>query len=509
MADKGAPALLGVLLDGSVEQIGAAGGDARRMDRQAVHQAADVWVHNTFGFVRAAAAASHRRRERRARATLRWLADLGTSRQDWIRERAAASGLRVAPGWLPPARGWAPTREPGLFANSPYGDLTPGRLRDIAAGYDLAAAEVRVFRVERAGDRLDAHVTVTLPRAYPTTDPGPKPATLTLALRDVTRVRFDIEAEGAEGAAGDGRGAGPGWTDEDVRAAAAVGVGDDARGIAVRLAPGEVALRLGTGGELRAAACDFFSLDDWRWYESAAGRRAAASAPRREPRRVREPRGAYLAPEARAAATVLRTAMLEARGVLSPFDGHRTPLADIHRAFAGAGTALLAAGAEPTRRRREAAFRALVETWVRRAGPALEARLVEALTERLDRPDLLAAHPSAPPAVGSAIEPALVTPPSEAELRCAWYEAEHVEHGVRRDAYAVVHLAVPPDGVDGGGDRGSWRMRGLRAVAPGAFSLRTEVFAGPVRSEVGDRGLVLGGGEFIVTAPEGWDGDAP
>lgn len=469
LADGGALGVLGAVLDGALGLIGEAGADARRMDRQAVHAAADMWVHNARPFVRAVVAGTRRAKERRARKVLRWMADLGAARQDRVRAHAGAAGLRVDPRWFPPATGWTPSREPGLLTIAPYGDLTAERLGDLAAEYDLAAAEVRLLRVERAGDRLDVRVTLALPRGYPATGPGAaSPAELHLTLHGVTAVRFDAA---------------------------------DTRGAALRLAPGEVALALGERGELRAAACHFFALEDHRWHESAAGRRAAATAPRREPRSLREPRYGYLAPNAHAAAMVLRVAMLEGRGVLSNFDGHRVPLAEIHRTFAGAGRDLLAAGAHRTRRRREAAFRALVETWVRRAGPALDARVTEALAERLHRQDLLAARPARaarPPA-----PPGPVPPPPGAELRCAWYEAEYVRYGLRQDAYAVLHLAVPPDAEGAEG----WRMRALRATGCDGFRLRKDAFAGPADAEFGEDGLVLRGGALAVTAPAGWDSD--
>jgi hypothetical protein len=267
---------------------------------------------------------------------------------------------------------------------------------------------------------------------------------------------------------------------------------------------------------VRAAACHFSLLDTW-WAQSPAGRKVAATAPRPKPRRARSPYYGYLAPNARAAAAVLRYGMLRARRVRSDAHAHSVPLSALTRAFAGAGTDLLAAAAQRTPRRREAAFRELVETWIRRGGPALDKFFTEALRD-LHRPELLAAGRAArvadaadpgteqEQAQGQKQEPVLVPLgplPPEAEVKCAWYAAAYTEYGLPRGAYAVVHLAVPPEEGSGGG----WRLRGLRTEEPAEFSLRTEAFAGPAYAQVGGRRIAAGGGALAVSAPNGCAGE--
>lgn len=465
----GALALLATLLDRSVEELGHHGADARVRDCDAVYRAADVWDNNTYPLVTAALARTRWGRERRARRAVRWMADFGAGRQAWMRGHAAAAGLRLDPRWLPPQEGRGPDVDYAGRPTAPGGELTADHLADLAAAYDLAGAQVRAFRAERYGDRLDAKVRLALRRTYPVAAPAvpESPAALFLGFEAVAAARFDAR---------------------------------DVSGVVLRLEPGGAVLRIGGRGEVRADVCFFGLLDTW-WAQSPAGRRTAAALPARRPRPprgVREPYYGYLGRSAQAAVTVLHDGMVLARQVRNHPHAHRIPLAALHRAFAGAGTDLVAAAAQPTPRRRDTAFRALVETWVRRGGPALDAFFTETLRDRLRRPDLLAAERAAyEPEPSPDIAPGEPLPP-EAELRCAWYRAAYTEYGFRHEATALVHLAVPPPGP------GGWRLRGVQASDPAEFAVSTEAFAGPARATVEERECAAASGALHVRAPDGW-----
>ncbi|MEW9533362.1 hypothetical protein [Microbispora sp. NPDC049125] len=89
------------LLDRSLVQMAEASADARTYDRKAIYTVADVWDNNTFPLFRAMAARTSWGRERRARAALKWMADLGAERRTWMVEQSAIAGYRLEP-LLPP-----------------------------------------------------------------------------------------------------------------------------------------------------------------------------------------------------------------------------------------------------------------------------------------------------------------------------------------------------------------------------------------------------------------------
>jgi hypothetical protein len=89
--------MFAALLDGSVAQIGQVSADGRYFDRQAVARIADVWDNNTFPLFGVALCRPLWLRERRARAALAWMADLGPSRRTWMIEQAAVAGHRLEP----------------------------------------------------------------------------------------------------------------------------------------------------------------------------------------------------------------------------------------------------------------------------------------------------------------------------------------------------------------------------------------------------------------------------
>ncbi|MCY9785291.1 hypothetical protein KIK06_15515 [Nocardiopsis sp. EMB25] len=95
--DPPGPALAAsaALLDRSLTQIADAARDTRAFDRGTVRVAADVWDNNTFPLFRAATGRSGNERERRARAALEWMAQLGPERRAWMVEQGAAAGHRI------------------------------------------------------------------------------------------------------------------------------------------------------------------------------------------------------------------------------------------------------------------------------------------------------------------------------------------------------------------------------------------------------------------------------
>ncbi|MGW1465075.1 hypothetical protein ACWCPT_12095 [Streptomyces sp. NPDC002308] len=482
-------AALGALLDGSLTQIADASADARRFDRESVRAAADVWDNGTYPLFRAATALTRRGRERRARVLLKWLADLGEQRRTWILERTSAAGHSLD-RLLPPTEPWCgPWRDPDGHVMAPMGErLTRSSAGELAADYDMATAQVHDLRVELAGSRLVGHVRLDVDRSFPVGGgEPPEQANLYLWLEDVAEVSFD--SLDARGASLDGS------------------------------STGEASIRIGTRGALRAATAHY-SLKDPYWYASVTGRRADATEERRESRTARatSPPWRYLGPAAWAAATVLRRAMVEIRGVRFPRHCEEIPVRALHRAFAGAGEAILAAGAHRLPHRREAAFRELIRTWAGRGGPGLahwfatvlrdEARrskhlteLHEALSGRVGAPDRSptdAQQADDPPARPDPDGPG----PARSELRLAMYTSDRNQFGGDREASGLIHLAVPPGPEDG--DSAAWRLREDATPDPARFRVRTEAFRGAARprttvDEEGARHLVLGDGALEIT----------
>lgn len=478
-------AVLAALLDRSLVQIADASADARRFDREVIRHAADVWDNNTAPFFRAATAGTPGERERRALAALEWMAALGAERRrSWMREQAAAAGHPLD-GLLAPAKPYAPGRDHQGLVRPTLMAVTSETAPGLAADYDLPAAEIRYLSVERAGDRrggrLDGRLELAVPRSYPLdAHTPPETATLGIRLHGITEVRFDSH---------------------------------DARGAALRPAAGggPVSIGIGARGTLTAATADLYP-DDHHWHRSAAGRRASAATPPRdsEPAPATAPQDGHLRVNAAAAAHVLHRAMLEIRIVRYAGEAGRAPVRELQRAFAGAGAAVLAAGAHRLPHRAETAFRRLIETWVRRGGPALAEWFDAALRASARQPHFLPGlldEVRARRAFDASRRPAADPVPAagrprEVELRMAAYTSAHTRYRARHDASALLHVAVPPR--PGAAEDAPWYLRAVTGADPARFRLRTEAFqgSGPHRvtvDEDGARHFVLRGGALDVT----------
>lgn len=466
-------------------QIAAAAADARCFDRDTIRMAADVWDNNTFPLFRAATAGTRIGRERRSLAALAWMAGLGEERQAWMIEQATAGGHSLD-GLLAPQKPYTPGRDYLGQVMAPVTSLTTQIAVSLAADYDLPSAGVRHLRVERAGRRLVGHLQLAVARSYLTEDgTSPETATLDVRLRDITEVRFDS---------------------------------DDARGAAFRPRADGVAIAMGARGILRAAKVDL-RPDDRCWHLSSAGRQADATTPPRDTQAAHADSAweGRLRTNALAAATVLHRAMLDIRMVRDAKHADRVPVRAFHRCFAGAGEAILAAGAHRLPHRREAAFGHLIETWVRRGGPALADWFAEVLRETAHRPDLLISprdrdqpHLTISPPQQPAPNPAAVPGPIEVELRMASYTSAHTRYGASHEASALVHLAVPPHPRNA--EHTPWRLRAMSGPNTARFQLKTEAFQGtsqpPVRvDDSAASHFVLHDGALNITRGEGKNDD--
>ncbi|SBT39863.1 hypothetical protein [Micromonospora auratinigra] len=444
MTASSATSLFAALLDRSVARIAELVADGRHVDRLAVAEIADVWDNSTLPFFRVALSRPGWVRERRARAALAWMADLGPARREWLVEQAAAAGHRLSP-LLPPVvdhgphhRDYRGVVHPGVVP------LTGAGVDSVARDYDLARAEVRELRVERAGRLLRGGVAVAAPRRY-TGSGGHADAVVRLDLTDLREVRCDSA---------------------------------DRSGLTLTLDQGGVEVRLGARGSLRAAAA-VVGFDDASWHESQAGRAAVADTP--VERRVRRPRPIErpaLGDGTADAAMVLRELMLVIRSVRYPKLVGRIPVRTLCDAVAGAGDAVLTAAGRPWPVR-DRAFRRLAEGWLGAAGPAAH------LLVRWLPPGhwARAAVPAGPPPA------APVGLPDRAQLTLAAYAWS----GPDGDTSAVVNLAVPE------GD-GGWGLRAVQFPGPVRLALRTAAFTAPgALSRADDGSLRLGAEDLAVT----------
>ncbi|MFF4125732.1 hypothetical protein ACFYYP_19595 [Microbispora rosea] len=461
---------LGSLLDRSLVQIAEASADARTYDRRTINEVADVWDNNTFPLFDAATARISVGRERRARAALAWMAELGSERRRWMVEQAEAAGHPLERLLSPPVARPLRTRDYRGHVTLPFMPLTADAALELATDYDLAAAEVRSLLIERVGTRLTGSLVLVAPRRYDGGAQAEDPPELHLRLEDVTDVRFDS---------------------------------DDRRGAVLRCRAAETVIEVGAGGRLRATSGTVY-LDDPAWRLSTAGRAADQRTPPREKRPRRTPERRRPRPEGAAlvAARLVHIVMLEIR--VAGYATHyadRIPVRLLAGALVGAGTDILAAGALRGGRR-ERAFRDLVETWIENGGPALAPWFTDELRQVASSellPDTtrgwieeVTAQRAALPYLGTEQD---LDPPLEAELRLAEYTAAHTRNRTPRDSSAVVVLAHPPTGQ--GSPSRCWRLRVLDVDDVSRFRLRSDAFGGSHelrtdRETVGQESLVLG-----------------
>lgn len=473
-----APALaaLGALLDRSLVEIADAARDARTYDRETVRAVSDLWDNTTYPLFWAASGRSDRQRDRRARAALTWMVRLRPTRWEWMVEQGTVAGHRIDALVRPaPTRVGQHFRDYRGLVRPSYDRWTPEALTALATDYEQGAATVRHIDLERAGTGLSGYLILDLVRSYDPGDDAPGgPAELHVHLYEVTEV--DVDTDAAPGA---------------------------------RLASTSdgFAIALGAGGALRAREASLH-LRDSHWHLSGAGRRADALVPPRQgvTRLHRPPRRGELEGSVLGAANFLSRAVLLIRSVRYPSDIEHFPVVACCRALEGAGRDILAAGALP-RRRREAAFRSLTATWLRRGGTELAPHWKRLLRDDPNAEELargaredLGGPEAAAPVPGAGQAPLC---PEHAQLRMVSYTAEHTDRGSRREAAALAHLALPAE------DEGApWRMRVLRASGPGRLRARTEAFDGAggvgVDTERNGRQTLVTGGDALTLDAASW-----
>ncbi|MCW3814398.1 hypothetical protein ONA91_07995 [Micromonospora sp. DR5-3] len=450
MTKASAMSMFAALLDRSVARIGELAADGRCFDRQAVVEIADVWDNHTFPLVGAAVSRPAWLRERRARAALGWMAEPGPARRAWMVEQAAVAGHRLEPLLPPPAQRVVHYRDYQGVVRPGIVPLTATAVASVGEDYDLARAQVRGVRVERAGPELCGYVALAAPRGYHA--PGDHEAVVELFLSDVQAVEFD---------SGD-------------RAGATLAA--DAAGVEVRV---------GAQGHLRAASATVW-FDDRSWHLSHAGRAADPYTPRR-PAAPRKPPRTQLRPAcdgALDAAMVLHQAMLEIRSVRYAKLVGRVPLRELCEALAGAGDGVLTAAGQPPAARNNA-FRRLAEKWIT-GSPSLAHRIADRFAD---------VHWARALVPTSSPRPTVTDLPAQAQLTLAAYTAAHTEFGAARDASAVVNLAVSQDD-------GTWGLRAIEFPRPAHLSLGTAALTAPnAASYTAGVSLSLGG-DFTVTCRE-------
>ncbi|MBW6435789.1 hypothetical protein KZ829_18770 [Actinoplanes hulinensis] len=303
------------LMDAAVADIARIAADGRHFDRQRIVQLADIWDNNTSNVFGVARIRPRWLRERSARKALRWMADMGEARRAWMISHGGEPMRRLLDGIGP---------DP-LYSRDYADRVVPSRLPLAAAGldadYDLDAAVVRSFALERRGREVGGHLTLLTPRRY-----ADGVAELTVHLDGVRAARLTSTDSGGLGIAGDAE------------------------------------LRVGKAGLVCATAATV-TLDDRMWHRSRAGRTADALIPRRDPRSRRAPLVLLPVGEAAwAAARRFHDVMLQIRQVRHAEGVGRVPLAGLCAAVSGAGSRVRAA-AEMPRSRQEQAYREMTERW--------------------------------------------------------------------------------------------------------------------------------------------------
>ncbi|MFJ8041272.1 hypothetical protein ACIRBX_12280 [Kitasatospora sp. NPDC096147] len=312
---------LAALLDRSIEQIAQAAEDGRTYDRGRIVSLSDLWDNAAVPLLRAVTAATPAEREDRARALLRAMVTRRPQHRERVLEQVGGQWADL----LPTSRPAVPQRDFFGVVRPAPSVCTPEAWAGLTADYELGAAGVRRLWVEQEGAAgASGTLELSVGRRYPATATA-SGAVLAVQLHGLTEARFDHT---------------------------------DRHGAVLTCGAGGVTVRLGRGGVLRAAGA-VLSVEDHRWHESAAGRRADAVTPPNDPPRPRpapaeEPE---LAPAAGRVARVLGVAMMEIRSVRSAAEVGRVPVAALCRMLAGAGGALVATAGD------EAALGRLYEEW--------------------------------------------------------------------------------------------------------------------------------------------------
>ncbi|MFF7456239.1 hypothetical protein [Kitasatospora sp. NPDC008115] len=402
------------LLDRSFARIAEAAADGRAFDRSTIVRCADVWDNNTFPLSATAVRRTALRRERAARAGLRWMAGLGEARYAWMLEQSAAAGHPVE-GLIPPP----PPDGPGLFRR-----YAPLPLAETAVdGYDLSRCRLLRLLAEHSGDRLDVALDVAAPRTDALPAGGGRPPRLFLSLDEVSAVAFE---------------AGP----------AAAGP------LKWRVDADGVELRVGGAGLLRAARASLTVEDrhrhpigaDWSAdRRSGPFGRPAGLAERTPgpPFTVRDGGSQWLA------AVLVHRAMLDIRLARHPHAVSRRAILELCRIFEGAGTDLAAAA-----RQGEAGGRALIERWVARGGDPWAGWFADQLASR-SRPGRTGEWAERLVDRLREVPPPVAEPrprPERAAVRLLAVHFEGHGHDPDEPASAVVHLAVPT------GEGGPWGL---------------------------------------------------
>ena len=413
------------VLDRSFEQLGEASADARTFDRRLIAEVSDAWDNNMYPFV---AAATARRRETSARASLWWMADFGVRRYQWLLEQAAAGGCPID---LPPVTDAGGIRRDyaGRVRHRPEA-LTTAMVAALAVDYDLATARPKHLLAEWSDGRLEGRLLVEVERRF-AVDADYPAAELDLWFTDLDALRFDL---------------------------------DDAEGVAFE---GAASVVIGDRGILRASS-GTVQVDDSAWHQSAAGRIADSVTPAEivRPRdhpdhRLRGSRGRVRG-AALGAAHLLHAVMIEIRMVRYPSWAHRIAVHQLAQTFAGAGTAVVEAGAAL---RRDAAFQRLIDRWKEKAGPGLASWFESALADGW-------------PGVYEPGDNPL--PTGESQLLLAGYSAASPPHPAR----VVLQFASPGD---------PWLRCGVEVEEPDRFGVRLEAFGAPLGAAMRADALALSG----------------
>lgn len=321
------------LLDRSVQEIAALATDARTVDLSRISRIAGIWDNNTFPLV-SAACAPRLVRTGQARAGLWWMADLGAERRELMADLDPALNMMLPAARPIPAvyRDYRGLVRPGSFP------VTAETTADLEADYDLSVASVRSLIVRPVPAGLCASLTLAAPRQFVpgtgriagdgTTGPWP-PALLAFTFTDVSELAFDA---------------------------------GDRTQVAITSTAVGTSLAIGHSGHLRAASATVHP-EDACWHESAAGHAADTVTPHERAVWRKPVSASTLTEQERGAAQALVYVMLRIRLVgYYPRLAGGIPVSELCEATAGAGAAILSAGAR-RRSARRMAFADLGQRW--------------------------------------------------------------------------------------------------------------------------------------------------